>query len=79
MNKHRSIITNLFLFVFLVYPDGDWHYQLTSRTLKSHKGQCRSLPWTFKLIAEELGAEACIAHAPWRHVSPYAYCAGNSV
>ena len=48
------------------YPDGDWHHQLVSRTLKTHTGQCLSLPWTFKLFAEELGAKAYIAHAP-RH------------
>ena len=48
------------------YPDEDWHYQLVSRTLKTHKGQCHSLPWAFKLYAEELGAKAYIAHAP-RH------------
>ena len=48
------------------YPDDDWHYQLVSRTLRAHKGQCRSLPWTFKLYAEELGAQAFLAHAP-RH------------
>lgn len=48
------------------YPDEDWHHQLVSRTLKTHKGQCRSLPWAFKLYAEELGAKAYIAHAP-RH------------
>ena len=48
------------------YPEDDWHYQLTSRTLKTHTGQCRSLPWTFKLIAEELGADVRIAYAP-RH------------
>lgn len=48
------------------YPDDDWHYQLVSRTIKTHKGQCRSLPWLFMLIAEEMGAKAYIAHAP-RH------------
>lgn len=48
------------------YPEEDFHYQLVSRTLKIHKGQCRSLPWTFKLYAEELGAEVYLAHAP-RH------------
>lgn len=48
------------------YPDGDWHHQLVSRTLKTHTGQCHSLPWAFKLYAEELGAEVYIAHAP-RH------------
>lgn len=46
--------------------DNDWKNQLTSRTLKTHTGNCRSLPWTFKLIAEELGAEAYITYAP-RH------------
>ena len=48
------------------YPEDDWRYQLVSRTIKTHKGQCRSLPWTFKLYAEELGADVSIAHAP-RH------------
>jgi hypothetical protein len=48
------------------YPKDDWHYQLLSRTLKTHKGQCHSLPWTMKLFAEELGADIHIAIAP-RH------------
>lgn len=48
------------------FPDDDWHYQLVSRTLKTHKGQCRSLPWTFKVYAEELGAQVYLVHAP-RH------------
>ena len=43
------------------YPEGDWNYQITSRTLKTHKGQCRSLPWTL-----ELGADVHIAYSP-RH------------
>lgn len=46
------------------YPRGDWNHQLVSRTLRSHKGQCHSLPMTFKLIAEELDAKAYIAHSP---------------
>lgn len=48
------------------YTDEDWHHQLVSRTLKTHKGQCHSLPWAFKIYAEELGAKVYIAHAP-RH------------
>lgn len=48
------------------YPEDDWHYQLVSRTLKTHKGQCHSLPWAFKLFAEELNAKAYIALLP-RH------------
>ena len=38
------------------FPKDDWRYQLVSRTIKTHKGQCHSLPWAFKLYAEELGA-----------------------
>ncbi len=48
------------------YPEDDWHYQLVSRTLKTHRGQCRSLPWAFKLYAEELGADVFLARTP-RH------------
>ena len=48
------------------YPEDDWHYQLVSRTIKTHKGQCHSLPWTFKLYAEKLGADVYLTHAP-RH------------
>lgn len=48
------------------FPEDDWRYQLVSRTIKTHKGQCHSLPWTFKLYAEELGANVSLAHAP-RH------------
>lgn len=47
-------------------PVEDWQHQLVSRTIKTHKGRCRSLPWTYKLYAEELGADVHIAHAP-RH------------
>ncbi len=48
------------------YPEDDWHYQLVSRTIKTHKGRCHSLPWAFKLYAEELGAKVFLTHAP-RH------------
>lgn len=48
------------------YPEDDWRYQLVSRTIRTHRGQCHSLPWAFKLYAEELGAEVYLAHAP-RH------------
>ncbi|MDD6832184.1 MAG: hypothetical protein PUE80_03370 [bacterium] len=46
--------------------EDDWHYQLVSRAIKTHKGQCHSLPWAFKLYAEELGASVFLTHAP-RH------------
>ncbi|MBD5232348.1 MAG: hypothetical protein HDS66_09420 [Bacteroidales bacterium] len=43
-----------------------WECQFVSRTLKTHKGQCRSLPWMYKILANELNAEVALAHAP-RH------------
>lgn len=43
-----------------------WERQFVSRTLKTHKGQCRSLPWMYKILANELNAKVSLAHAP-RH------------
>lgn len=43
-----------------------WNHQLVSGVLKTHKGQCHSLPWTFILYAEEFCANAYLARAP-RH------------
>lgn len=43
-----------------------WDRQFVSRTLKTHKGQCRSLPWMYKILANELNADVSLAHAP-RH------------
>lgn len=46
--------------------DEPWERQFVSRTLKTHKGQCRSLPWMYKILANELNADVSLAHAP-RH------------
>ena len=46
--------------------DDDWSVQFIIPLLKTHKGQCRSLPWLYKILADEIGAEAYIVHAP-RH------------
>ncbi|MBD5163617.1 MAG: hypothetical protein HDT09_02810 [Bacteroidales bacterium] len=43
-----------------------WEQQFVSRTLKTHKGQCRSLPWMYKILANELHADVALAQAP-RH------------
>lgn len=43
-----------------------WERQFVSRTLKTHKGQCRSLPWMYKILANELNADVSLAQAP-RH------------
>lgn len=44
----------------------NWTNQFVSNVLKTHEGQCRSLPWLYKILAEELGANVYIAKAP-RH------------
>ncbi len=46
--------------------DEPWDRQFVSRTLKTHKGQCRSLPWMYKILANELSVNVSIARAP-RH------------
>ena len=46
--------------------DEPWESQFVSKVLKTHKGQCRSLPWTYKILAKEIGADVSLAHAP-RH------------
>lgn len=46
--------------------DQSWELQFVSRTLKTHKGQCRSLPWMYKILAKEIGADVSLVHAP-RH------------
>lgn len=51
---------------FQVESDDNWESQFIIPLLKTHKGQCRSLPWLYKILADEIGAEAFIAHAP-RH------------
>lgn len=43
-----------------------WENQFVSKVLISHKGQCRSLPWLYKILACEINADAYIAYAP-RH------------
>ena len=43
-----------------------WDLQFVTRALKTHKGQCRSLPWMYKILATELNADVSLAHAP-RH------------
>ncbi len=41
-----------------------WDYQFVSKVLKTHKGQCRSLPWMYKILAKEIGAKVSLAHSP---------------
>ncbi len=42
----------------------NWENQFVSKLLKTHRGQCRSLPWMYKILAKEFDAEVYIVHAP---------------
>lgn len=42
----------------------DFTQQFVSKLMRTHKGQCRSLPYYYKILAEAIGAEAYIAYAP---------------
>lgn len=48
------------------YPEGNesWEAQFVSSLLKTHSGQCRSLPWLYKILATELGADVSLAQVP---------------
>ena len=41
-----------------------WDSQFVSKVLKTHNGQCRSLPWLYKILANEVDANVSLAHAP---------------
>lgn len=42
----------------------DWENMFVSKLLKTGKGNCHSLPYLYKILAEELGVEAHLALAP---------------
>ncbi|MCD7971299.1 MAG: hypothetical protein LUG18_01320 [Candidatus Azobacteroides sp.] len=42
----------------------DFTNQFVSKVMRTHKGQCRSLPWYYKVLAEAIGAEAYLSYAP---------------
>jgi hypothetical protein len=44
--------------------DADWRNMFVSKLLVTHKGNCHSLPFLYKIVAEETGAKAWLALAP---------------
>ncbi len=42
----------------------DYTKQFVTKVIRTHTGQCRSLPMCYKILAEEIGAEAYLAQAP---------------
>lgn len=44
--------------------ESDWRKMFVTKLLSTHKGNCHSLPYLYKIITEELGEEAHLAFAP---------------
>lgn len=44
--------------------DTDWSNMFVSKLLTTHKGNCHSLPFLYKMLADEIGARTWIALAP---------------
>jgi hypothetical protein len=42
----------------------DWRQTFVTKLTESHKGNCRSLPYLYKILAEEIKTEAFLAFAP---------------
>lgn len=44
--------------------DKDWSKMFVTKLMKTHGGNCHSLPYLYKILCEEIGANACLALAP---------------
>ena len=42
----------------------DWSKMFVTKLLKTHSGNCHSLPYLYKILCEEIGAKAYLAFAP---------------
>ena len=47
-----------------IWGHGDWKNMFVSKLMATRKGNCHSLPFLYKILAEELGAKANLALAP---------------
>lgn len=47
-----------------IWGDEEWSNMFVSKLLDTHKGNCHSLPYLYKILAEEIGADAHLALAP---------------
>ncbi len=44
--------------------DKDWTKMFVTKLIRTHTGNCHSLPMFYKILAEELNCQACLAIAP---------------
>lgn len=47
-----------------IWGDSTWSNMFVTKLLATHKGNCHSLPFLYKIIAQELGDEAYLSFAP---------------
>lgn len=47
-----------------IWGHGDWKNMFVSKLMATRRGNCHSLPFLYKILAEELGAKANLALAP---------------
>lgn len=47
-----------------IWGDQDWSQMFVTKLLKTHKGNCHSLPYLYKIIAEQLDVPVYLAFAP---------------
>lgn len=47
-----------------IWGHGDWKNMFVSKLMATRKGNCHSLPYLYKILADELGAKAYLALAP---------------
>ncbi len=47
-----------------IWGDEEWSNMFVSKLLDTHKGNCHSLPYLYKILAEEIGTKAHLALAP---------------
>lgn len=60
-----SLVSKPYLYDFEdVFGKEDWSQMFVSKLLNTRRGNCHSLPYLYKILAEELGEEAYLALAP---------------
>lgn len=60
MNNYKPFVYDFDDF----YGEKDYKNIFVTKLLKTHTGQCRSMPMLYKILAEEIGAESYLALAP---------------
>lgn len=60
MNNYKPFVYDFEDF----YGEKDYQNVFVTKLLRTHTGQCRSMPMLYKILAEEIGAESYLALAP---------------